>query len=76
MRLPIIAGRELVKILIKAGFEVDHITGSHIILRQAVYPYLRVTVPNHPELKKGTLLSILKRAGLTRELLFKLLNRR
>lgn len=43
MRLPIIAGRELVKVLIKVGFEIDHMTGSHMILRRVVYPYMRIT---------------------------------
>ena len=75
MKLPVIAGRELVKILIKVGFEVDHMTGSHMILRKVVYPYLRITVPNHPELAKGTLNAIIKQAGLTREALFKLLGK-
>ncbi len=75
MRLTIIAGKELVKVLIRVGFEVDHMTGSHMILRRVVYPYLRITVPNHPELAKGTLNSIIKQAGLTRDALFKLLKK-
>ncbi len=75
MKLPVIAGLELVKILTKIGFEVDHITGSHMILRRIIYPYIRITVPNHPEIAKGTLSSILRQAGLTREAFFKLLKK-
>lgn len=33
-KLPVISGKELVKLLTKLGYEVDHQTGSHIILRQ------------------------------------------
>jgi len=32
-KLPVISGKELVKIISKVGYEIDHQTGSHIILR-------------------------------------------
>jgi len=66
-KLPNISGKELVKIFNKKGFEVDHQTGSHIILRCKEPPHRRLTIPNHKEIAKGTLLSIIKQAGLTRE---------
>lgn len=72
-KLPIISGKELVKALTKLGYEIDHQTGSHIILRQKIEPYRRLTVPNHKEIAKGTLLAIIKQAGLTKEEFFKLL---
>jgi len=55
-----------VRALTKAGFEVHHQKGSHIILKQAVPPFARLSVPNHKELKRGLLLSLLREAGLTR----------
>ena len=66
-KLPILSGVGLVKILANVGYEIDHQTGSHIILRQKNAPYRRITVPNHKELAKGTLRAIIRQAGLTRE---------
>lgn len=62
-----ISGDKLVKFLTKLGYEIDHQTGSHIILRQNKEPFKRITVPRHPSLAKGTLRAIIKQAGLTRE---------
>ena len=72
-KLPVISGIKVVKALSKIGYEVDHQTGSHMILRQKIDPYRRLTVPNHKEIAKGTLLAIIKQAGLTREEFLKLL---
>ncbi len=55
-KLPIISARELLKTLHKIGYDVDHQTGSHIILRNGHYPYRRLTVPNHKEIARGTTL--------------------
>ena len=65
-KLPIISGKELVKIFAGLGYEVDHQTGSHIILRNKEHPYRRLTIPNHNEIAKGTLRAIIREAGLTR----------
>jgi len=72
-KLPVISGKDVIKALKKIGFETDHQTGSHIILRQREVPHRRLTVPNHGEIAKGTLLAIIKEAGLTREEFLKLL---
>ncbi len=66
-KLPVISGRELVKLLRKVGYEVDHQTGSHIILRHKEPPHRRLTIPDHKEIAKGTLRAIIKQAGLIRE---------
>jgi predicted RNA binding protein YcfA (HicA-like mRNA interferase family) len=52
-RLPVCSGAEVVKAFRRAGYEVDHQTGSHIILRHP--SQRRLTVPNQRELAKGTL---------------------
>jgi len=49
----------------KVGYRVDHQTGSHIILRNEDYPYRRLSIPNHKEVAKGTLRSIIREVGLT-----------
>ncbi len=66
-KLPVCSGKKVVKALRKIGYEVDHQTGSHIILRNVKPPHRRLTVPNHKEIAKGTLRKIIKEAGLTVE---------
>ena len=64
-RLPSCSGADTVKAFCQLGYEVDHQTGSHIILRHP--SQRRLTVPNHRELAKGTLRSLIREAGLTKE---------
>ncbi len=73
-RLPVVSGKELCSALKEIGYSVDHQTGSHIILRNENPPYRRLTVPNHKEIAKGTLRSIMRQAGLTIEELVDLLS--
>ena len=63
-RLPRISGLDAVKAFHSLGYELDHQTGSHMILRQRVSPHRRLSVPNHRELAKGTLRSLIREAGL------------
>jgi predicted RNA binding protein YcfA (HicA-like mRNA interferase family) len=72
-KLPVVSGLEVDKALSKIGYEVDHQTGSHLILRQKEYPYRRITAPMHKELVKGTLRAIIRQAGLTVEEFLELL---
>ncbi|MEM2057234.1 MAG: type II toxin-antitoxin system HicA family toxin [Thermoproteota archaeon] len=72
-KLPVVSGMDVVKALSKIGYEVDHQTGSHILLRQKEKPNRRITVPKHREIAKGTLRAIIRQAGLTVEEFIKLL---
>jgi predicted RNA binding protein YcfA (HicA-like mRNA interferase family) len=64
-RLPVCSGQAAIRAFQKLGYQVDHQTGSHIILR---HPQMRrLTVPNHRELAKGTLRALIREAGLTKE---------
>jgi predicted RNA binding protein YcfA (HicA-like mRNA interferase family) len=68
MKLPVLSGKETVKILSKFGFTILDQKGSHVIMigfRDGMKR--KPVVPQHRELDKGTLLSILKQAGLTRD---------
>jgi predicted RNA binding protein YcfA (HicA-like mRNA interferase family) len=64
-RLPVCSGADAVKAFCQMGYEVDHQTGSHIILRHP--SQRRLTVPNHRELGKGTLRALIREAGLTKD---------
>jgi len=65
--LPVVSGREVVKALEKIGYGFDRQRGSHMILRQQDPPHRRLTVPDHKEVAKGTLRTIIRQAGLTVE---------
>ncbi|MEO0070625.1 MAG: type II toxin-antitoxin system HicA family toxin [candidate division WOR-3 bacterium] len=64
-KLPVVSGRDAVKAFRKLGYEVDHQTGSHIILRQVNPPYRRLSIPDHEEPAKGTLRALIRESGLT-----------
>jgi predicted RNA binding protein YcfA (HicA-like mRNA interferase family) len=66
-KLPVVSGLETVKALSKIGYEVDHQTGSHVILRLKEDPHRRIVVPLHKEIAKGTLRAIVRQTGLTVE---------
>lgn len=66
-KLPVFTSKQIIKVLKKKGFELDHITGSHYIFYHPVHKQ-RVIVPHHvKDLPKGTVISILKQAGFDRE---------
>lgn len=65
-KLPVLSAKDVVKIRVKFGFQVYRQSGSHIHLWN-VDKKLLVTVPNHRELAKGTLISIMKQAKIDRE---------
>ena len=61
--LPRISGRECVKTLAEVGFYLRRQHGSHLILRRD-NPFAQVVVPDHKELDRGTLRSIIRQAQL------------
>ena len=68
--LPLLSGIEVIKKLKKAGFIVVRQKGSHIRLEKynfEIEKTIKLTVPNHPQIKKGTLKSIIEMAHLTVE---------
>ena len=66
-RLPVVTPRQLVRVLEKVGFEIDHQTGSHVVLWRAS-DGARVVVPwQNRDLGRGLTLRIVKSAVLTRD---------
>jgi len=61
----VVSGSDAVRAFASVGYDVDHQTGSHIILRHRHPPHRRLTVPNHKEVAKGTLRALIREAGLT-----------
>ncbi len=66
MKLPNVSGKDAVKALVKDGFVLVSQRGSHIKVRKFHHPVGKTTIiiPNHKELKKGTLARILKQANI------------
>ncbi len=65
-KLPVISGNEAVKAFTRAGWHVDRISGSHAIMRKEGSP-VTLSVPLHPEMRKGLLRSLIKDAGIDLE---------
>ena len=63
-RLPVLSGVAAVKIFEKAGWSVDRQRGSHVILVKEGH-IATLSVPDHNELAKGTLRSLIRSAGMT-----------
>jgi len=65
--LRVLSGRQACRILASNGFvEVRH-RGSHIVMQKsAADGTITVPVPDHRELRIGTLLSIIRQSGLPR----------
>lgn len=71
MKLPQISGKELVKKLMKLGFVVTRQRGSHIrIEKNTKDRIIKITIPNHKLIKKGTLNRIIKDSELNPEDIF------
>jgi predicted RNA binding protein YcfA (HicA-like mRNA interferase family) len=66
-KLPVLTSRDVIRILGKRGFLLDRVKGSHHIY---IHPDTRqrAIVPVHRgDIPQGTLLSILKQAGIDRD---------
>ena len=71
-KLPVVSGRRLVRALERIGFAFDRQRGSHMILFRSDPP-TTLSVPDHRELDRGTLRSILRKADVTADQLVRLL---
>lgn len=64
MKLPVVSGRECITALQRVGFVFRRQKGSHMIMTRS-NPAAQVSVPDHRELDRGTLRTIIRDAGLT-----------
>jgi predicted RNA binding protein YcfA (HicA-like mRNA interferase family) len=68
-KLKIFSGKELCKLLLKYGFMEKRRKGSHIVMQlKTEKGTITVLVPDHSELKAGTLASIIRQSGLARSI--------
>ena len=62
--LPVVSGRDVVRAFCRGGWEVARQRGSHVVLVKAG-SIATLSVPDHREVAKGTLRSLIRAAGLT-----------
>jgi len=68
LKLPVISGKEALKALERAGFVVVRQRGSHVRIKKVTSEsVIKITIPIHETLDRGTLKGILRNAGLTIE---------
>ena len=71
-RLLLVSGKQMVKVFIKVGFQIDRQRGSHIVMSKGD---AMLVIPNHETVAKGTERALIKDAGLTVEEFNKLLKK-
>jgi len=65
VKLRVLSGKEVCKILEKHGFVEMRKRGSHIAMQQKQEDAtITIPVPDHKEIRRGTLLSIIRQSGL------------
>ena len=64
--VPVLRPREVVKTFEKLGWEVARQKGSHIIMTKEGH-IATLAIPDHPEVARGTLRSLIARAEITIE---------
>jgi len=73
-KLPQVSAKEILKVLYKLDFRIVTQKGSHIkLLRFTAVGKQKVMVPNHKEIRKGTLRNILREIDLSTDEFIKLL---
>ena len=63
-RLPVVSGRQAVRAFEALGWRVARQVGSHVILVRDGHPPTP-SVPDHNEVARGTLRSLIRAAGIT-----------
>jgi predicted RNA binding protein YcfA (HicA-like mRNA interferase family) len=66
LSLPVMSGRDVVRVFESLGWEAVRQSGSHIIMTKDE-ELVTLSVPDHREVAKGTLRSLIRNAGLTVE---------
>ena len=66
--MKVLSGKDVCRILSKHGFENIRQRGSHVIMQKKIAnSTITVPVPDHKEIKRGTLQSIIRQSGILRQ---------
>ena len=66
--LPVLSGHQVVRVFEHFGWQVARQRGSHVILVKTGH-MATLSIPDHKEIAKGTLRSLIRASGLTIEAL-------
>jgi len=67
VRLKVLSGKQVCAILAAHGFEEVRRRGSHMVMQKRLPTgTITVPVPNHDEIRVGTLQSIIRQSGIDR----------
>lgn len=75
-KLPRCSGRDVIKVLSKNHFEIENKKGSHVTMVNRIdyrHP-LKIIVPDHTELRQGTLAHIVNESGIGREVFLRFIS--
>ncbi|MEK9137413.1 MAG: type II toxin-antitoxin system HicA family toxin [Bacteroidota bacterium] len=62
--VPVLRPSEVIRTFQKLGWQVARQRGSHIIITKSGH-IATLSIPNHPEVARGTLRGLIARSGLT-----------
>jgi len=63
----VLSGKDICRILSRHGFVVVRQRGSHVVMQKKLPDTtITVPVPDHPEIRIGTLMSIIRQSGIPR----------
>ena len=62
--LPVLSGRDVVRVFESLGWQVARQSGSHVIMVKES-EMTTLSIPDHREVAKGTLRSLIRAAGIT-----------
>ena len=67
-KLPVLSGQDVRRVLERHGFKMLRQRGSHMVMQRAIEGgTITIPVPDHSELRTGTLRSIIRQSGLAAE---------
>jgi predicted RNA binding protein YcfA (HicA-like mRNA interferase family) len=75
-KLPAVKPRQVIRFLEQQGFVLDRTTGSHFIYYHPVSRRRGVVPKHNRDMPKGTLMSLLREAGFSREEIIAWLSRK
>jgi len=64
--VPLLSPSDVIKMFQRLGWQMVRQKGSHIIMTKPGH-MATLSIPNHPEVARGTLRSLIAKAGLTIE---------
>jgi predicted RNA binding protein YcfA (HicA-like mRNA interferase family) len=72
-QVPLLRPREVVKVFERYGWRAVRQRGSHFIMTKTGH-FASLSIPDHPQVARGTLRALIAKAGLTTEEFLSALN--